>query len=168
MMRTRLRRNAGVSLLEFALIGPCLLLITLTLFEMCLAMWQYETLAYAVREGARYTATKGQGCNYSGNSCGVTVGSVATQIANAAPGLDPGTMNITLSSSGGSSVTCNPLNSCNSNSTAWPPSSGNTELSSTVTVTGTYPFNLFFLHPRYYVGTSSGNLQASSCQLIEF
>jgi Flp pilus assembly protein TadG len=162
------RREEGTSVLEFAIIGPCLLLLTITLFQICLVMWNYETLAFAVREGARYTATKGQGCSYSGNSCSVTVSAVAYQIATAAAGLVPANLNVTLSSSGGSSVTCNPLSSCYTNSTAWPPSSGNTEGSSTVTVTGYYPMNLFFVHPQGYVGTSSGNLQASSQQVIQF
>jgi Flp pilus assembly protein TadG len=164
----RLRPDAGTSILEFAIIGPCLLLLTITLLQICLTMWSYETLAFAVREGARYTATKGQGCSYSGNSCGVTVSSVAKDIAAAAPGLDPNVMNVTLTSSGGTSINCNPLNSCYSNSTAWPPSSANTEGTSTVAVSGTYPMNLFFVHPQGYVGTSSGNLQASSQQVIQF
>jgi Flp pilus assembly protein TadG len=156
-------------MIEFALVGPVLLLIPVSLFQICLAMWNYEALAFAVREGARYIATKGQGCSFGTNSCAVTVGNVATDIATAAVGLAPGQLNITLSASGGgSSVTCNPLNSCYNNSTTWPPSTGNTEGSSTVTVTGYYPLVLFFMPRQGNVSSSSGNLQASSQQVIQF
>jgi Flp pilus assembly protein TadG len=164
----RLRTDAGESVLEFAIIGPCLLLLTLTLFQICLIMWQYETLAFAVREGARYAATHGQGCSYTGNSCSVTVSSVAHQIATAATGLDPNVLKVTLTPSTGTGVTCNPLNSCYSNATTWPPSTANTEGTSTVTIAATYPMNLFFVHPQGFVGSSSGNLQASSQQVIQF
>lgn len=164
----RLRCDAGTSILEFAILGPTLLLITISLFQICLAMWSYETLAFGVREGARYCATKGQGCSYSGNTCSVTVATVAQQIASYSIGLDPNVMNVTLAASGSTSVTCNPLNSCYANTATWPPSTGNSELNSTLTVSGTYPFTLFFVHPVDNFGTSSGNLQASSQQLVEF
>jgi Flp pilus assembly protein TadG len=164
----RLRREAGSVVIEFAIIGPVLMLITISLLQIALAMWNYETLAFAVREGARYSVTKGQGCSYGNNSCSVTVSNVAYDIAAAAVGLAPGTLNITLTSSGGTSVTCNPLSSCYSSTTAWPPSTGNTENSSTVTVTGYYPMNLFFMPRESVLGTSSGNLQASSQQVIQF
>lgn len=164
----RLRLDAGVSIIEFAITGPVVMLLTISIFQICLAMWNYETLAFAVREGARYSATHGQGCSYEGNTCSVTVANVASDIATAAVGLSPGTMNVTLSSSGGTSVTCNPLNSCYSNTTAWPPSSGNTEGTSTVTVSGNYPLFLFFMPRQGVLGTSSGNLQASSQQVIQF
>jgi hypothetical protein len=144
------------------------MLLTITLFQTGLAMWDYETLAFAVREGARYSAFHGQGCSYSGNSCSITVSNVAYDIATAAVGLSPGTMNVTLSSSGGTTITCNPLNSCYGNSTGWPPSSGNTENSSTVTVTGYYPMSLFFMPRQGYIGQSSGNLRASSSTIVQF
>jgi Flp pilus assembly protein TadG len=165
---TRLPREAGSVVIEFAVIGPILILLTITLFQITLAMWNYETLAFAVREGARYLITKGQGCSYGTNFCSVTVSNVAYDIATAAVGLAPANLNVTLSSSGGTSITCNPLSSCYGNSTAWPPSGANTENSSTVTVTGYYPMNLFFMPSQGVLKTSSGRLQASSQQVIQF
>jgi Flp pilus assembly protein TadG len=167
-MKHRRSREAGSVVIEFAIIGPVLMLITITLFQIALAMWNYETLAFAVREGARYCSVHGQGCGYSNNSCSITVSNVAYDIATAAVGLAPGTMNVTLTPSRGTSINCNPLNSCYSNSTAWPPSSANTEGSSSVTVTGYYPLNLFFMPRQGFLGTSTGNLQASSQQIIQF
>jgi Flp pilus assembly protein TadG len=163
----RLRRDAGIALTEFAVTGPILLLLLISLFQISLAMWNYETLAFAVREGARYAAMKGQGCSYAGNTCSVTVSNVAYDIATAAVGLVPANLNVTLSA-GSSSVSCNPLSSCYGNTTAWPPSGGNTEGTSAVSVTGYYPMHLFFMPSGGVVGSSAGNLQASSQQVIQF
>jgi TadE-like protein len=149
--------------------GIPLVLIMVSIIEMALTMWTYETLAFAVREGARYAATKGQGCGYSGNSCGATVANVAQKIAAAAIGLSPGILNVTLTSAAGS-ITCNPLNSCYSNNTSFPPSSSNAEntLSNPITVTGSYPATVTFTPLMGNVSTFSGTLQAASQQIIQF
>jgi Flp pilus assembly protein TadG len=104
------RNQTGRSLIEFTLVGIPLILILISVIDMSIAMWDYHTLAYAVREGARYASTKGQGCTYSGNTCGITVANVAQQIASAGLGLVPGQLKVTLTSSAGS-VTCNPVSS---------------------------------------------------------
>ena len=168
-MRARRKSEAGKSFIEFALVGIPLVLLMVSLVEMCLAMWTYDTLAFAVREGARYAAMKGQGCSYSGNSCGVTVGNIAQKIATVGVGLAPGALNITLTSASGS-ITCNPVNSCYSNSTAFPPSSANLEntMSDPITVTGYYPETIVFMPLAGVVKIQSGNLKASSQQLIQF
>jgi len=77
-------------MIEFVFAGIPLILIMVSIVEMALTMWTYETLAFAVREGARYAATKGQGCSYSGNSCGVTVASITQKISASGMGLAPG------------------------------------------------------------------------------
>jgi hypothetical protein len=77
-------------MIEFVFAGIPLILIMVSIVEMALTMWTYETLAFAVREGARYAATKGQGCSYSGNSCGVTVAGIAQKISASGMGLAPG------------------------------------------------------------------------------
>jgi len=156
-------------MIEFAAAGIPIILVMVSIIEMGLTMWTYETLAFAVREGARYAATKGQGCSYSGNSCGVTVANIAQKIAAAGIGLAPGTLNITLTSAAGS-IACNPLNSCYSNNTFFPPSSSNSEnkLSNPITVTGSYPATVSFAPIVGSVKTYSGTLQASSQQIIQF
>ena len=72
MLRAR-KKETGSTTIEFALGGVSLLILVVSLVQMSLAMWSYHTLAYAVREGARYASTKGIGCTYTGNSCSVTV-----------------------------------------------------------------------------------------------
>lgn len=167
------QREKGASFIEFTLTGIPMVLLIISIFEICLAMWCYVALGYAVREGARYAVTKGQGCTFSTNTCAVTVSAVAQRIASAATGLDPGTLNVTLSASNGSSIACVPLNSCYSNSSTWPPTAADSEsttlsAASTLTVTGTYPFTLIFMPLSAVLKTSSGRLQASSQQFILF
>lgn len=165
------RREQGTAVLEFALAGIPLLLMIISIFELCLAMWSYHTLAFAVREGARYAAIKGQGCSYTGNSCGVTVGTIAQQIATAGAGLSPAVLNVTLTSAAGS-ISCNPLNSCYSNTTAWPPSSSSANVAgSAITVSGTYAVNtslVFLFIPTGSLKIGNLTLPASSQQLIQF
>lgn len=157
-------------LIEFTLVGIPLLLIFISLIEICLAMWSYHTLAYAVREGARYASTKGQGCTYGGNTCSVTVATVAQQIATAGTGLVPGQLNVSLISSAGS-ITCNPVSSCYSDTAVWPPNSANTP-GSIISVAGSYPVQtglvmMFFPSTGGYQ-LGSVNLPASSQQVIQF
>jgi Flp pilus assembly protein TadG len=163
-------RERGSTLIEFTLAGIPILLIIMSIVQMSLAMWSYHTLAYAVREGARYASIRGQGCTYSGNSCSVTVANICQQIASAGVGLAPGQLNITLTSSAGS-ITCNPLNSCSSNSTVWPPASANAR-GSVISVSGTYPMPLALFLPFFpgnsSMQSSSITLPASSEQIIQF
>ena len=170
MTVTRARRSnqSCASMVEFAISGPVLLLSTISVLQLCLAMWNYESLAFAVREGARYASTKGQGCSYGTNSCSTTVGNVTNQILNNAVGLIPADLNVTLGATSSVSITCSPITNCTKNGSAWPPSTGNTEGVSVLTVSATYPFSLFFMPQQGVLGVSSGNLQASSQQVVQF
>jgi hypothetical protein len=58
-MRARGRRR-GNATIEFTLVGIPLLCVLISTFEMARGMWLYHTLAYAVKEGARYAAVRGQ------------------------------------------------------------------------------------------------------------
>jgi len=169
-MRRAGRNEKGSALIEFTLVGIPLLLIFISLIEICIAMWSYHTLAYAVREGARYASTKGQGCTYTGNSCSVTVANVVQQIASTGVGLIPGQLNVTLTSSAGS-VTCNPVSDCYSNSATWPPSTANTPGSS-ISVSGYYPVQtglvLMFFPSTGVSKLNSVTLPATSQQVIQF
>ncbi|MFL6352683.1 MAG: TadE/TadG family type IV pilus assembly protein [Bryobacteraceae bacterium] len=167
--RTR-RNEKGNALIEFTLVGIPLVLIFISLIEICIAMWSYHTLAYAVREGARYASTKGQGCTYTGNTCSVTVGAVAQQIATAGTALVPAQLNVTLTSPAGS-VDCNPISSCYSNTAIWPPSSGNLP-GSVISVSGSYPVQTGLVM-MFFPGTGASQLNsvtlpASSQQIIQF
>jgi Flp pilus assembly protein TadG len=171
-IRSAKRNQKGSALIEFTLVGIPLILILISVLEISIAMWDYHMVAYAVREGARYASTKGQGCTYSGNTCGITVANVAHQIASAGVGLVPGQLNVTLTSSAGT-VTCNPLSNCYSNTATWPPNSGTANWpGSIISITGTYPVQTALVF-TYFIPTgllqlSSVTLPASSQQLIQF
>ncbi len=113
---------------------------------MGLAMWSYHTLAFAVGDAAHFASTKGIGCTYTGNACGITVAAVAQRVATAGLGLVPGQLNVTLTSTAGN-VSCNPVSSCYSNVTTWPPASpaGTNKVGQPITVTAYYPVTILFL-----------------------
>jgi Flp pilus assembly protein TadG len=169
-MRGADRKEKGSTLIEFTLVGIPLLLIFISLIEMSLAMWSYHTLAYAVREGARYASTKGQGCTYTGNTCSVTVANVAQQVTSAGIGLIPAQLNLTLTSSAGT-VSCAPVTACSSNTATWPPASANLPGAS-ISISGSYPVQtslVFMFFPS--TGASRMNsvtLPATTQQIIQF
>lgn len=55
--RTRARAQRGIATIEFAICAPLLLLLMLATAELGRALFQYNTLVKAVRDGARYAAT---------------------------------------------------------------------------------------------------------------
>ncbi len=55
------RDDRGQALIEFALVLPVFLLITLGVIDLARAVWQENTLAYAAREGTRYAIVHGTG-----------------------------------------------------------------------------------------------------------
>src|SRR5436190_20757503 len=117
----RSNNQRGSTLIEFTLAGIPLLFLVIFTIQLSLAMWNYHTLAYAVNQGARYTALRGQGCTSNGNTCGASVGTIATEIANSAIGIPSSQVSVTLTTASGQTRTCSPLSSCLSDSTAWPP-----------------------------------------------
>ena len=133
------RARAGSTLVEFTLVGIPLIFVLISTFEMARGMWNYQTLAYAVRAGSRYAAVHGAGCSGSGNTCGVAVSDVANAISSAAVGLPAANFNIVLSSATAASVTCAPLSSCSSNATVWPPAADNAP-GLDIRISGTYVF----------------------------
>src|SRR5438067_11232185 len=86
----------GFALIEFTLIALPVIFLTISIVEASLAMWQYHSMDYAVELAARYVTLHGRGCTQNGNTCGITVGTVAKIIANQAPALDSSKLNVTL------------------------------------------------------------------------
>jgi Flp pilus assembly protein TadG len=122
---SRRHRSGGSTVLEFALAGIPMMLTFISIVQISLAMWTYQTLAYAAKETDRYIAVHGTHCASGTNNCKLTVGNVATAAANFAIGLSPSSLNLTLTSPS-TTYTCNPVSSCTSNSNQWPPTSDST------------------------------------------
>lgn len=188
-MRARLRvttsreRNGecGASIIEFILVGIPLILLLTVVFEICLAMWSYHTLASAVEMGAKYAATKGQDCTYAGNNCTVEIYQIVQSILASGIGIDSNRLDLTFYSFASPSdtsptvVTCNPASSCLSNSTQWPPEAptykGVPDLSY-IDISAHYPAPIFIpalLWPgQSFSSIGTVQFSASSRQIIQF
>jgi len=172
----RRRRSAGNTLIEFTLVGIPLIFVLISAVQMSCSMWLYHTLSSAARVGTRYSIVHGVDCSRNGNSYCVTVSDVASVIHDAARGLDPDQMTVTLTPSLGSSTTdtLSSLMSSTYSSTSWPPASplGANAIGQPVKISLAYPFNsgISMFWPGYKPTNAQGRvcLPASSTDLIQF
>jgi Flp pilus assembly protein TadG len=130
-------KRRGTALIEFMLIGIPVIFVSISTVEASIAMWQFHSMMYADETAARYAAMHGKGCTQNGNTCTITVGTVATIVANQAPSLDTSKLNLKLTTSSGS-TTCNPISTCLSNSTQFPTNTDNA-VGNDVKLVATYP-----------------------------
>jgi hypothetical protein len=140
-MPLQLTSRRGSTMVEFVLSTIPLLFVSISLVWMAMGTWEYHTLVEAVNETARYAAFHGADC--AGQSCATTVQQIANTLAGRAVGIPAGNMNVTLTSSA-QNYTCNPLSSCQSNSSSWPSLTGNTAYGvgagTNISITATFQF----------------------------
>lgn len=170
MTSEKKRRQRGSAMIEFTLVGIPMIFVLISTFEISRAMWNYHTLAYAIREGTRYAVVHGSGCSSDPlNTCQVTVGQVAQRIQNAGIGLDASQLNLTFTSSS-DSITCT-LTACLTNATVWPEAPLNTP-GSTLTINGKLPFQsalaLFWPGAKDGMNFPTVYLTAGSSDIIQF
>ncbi len=165
-----MRRRRGNSLLEFTLVGIPILFVLISTFEMARGMWLYHTLAYAVKEGTRYTSVHGYYCSVTPNACTVTVGQISSVIRAAGVGLLPDQLTLTFTPSSGTPIT-GTLANCLTNATTWPPAGVN-QPGASITISGTYPFrsamSMFWPGAGRPVSFSTINFPASSTEKMQF
>jgi Flp pilus assembly protein TadG len=162
-----MHRRKGNALIEFTLVAIPLIFIQISVVEICRAMWDYHSLAQAVKAASRSVATRGAGC--AGNGCAITVGQIATTISAYAVGMPSSSLNVTLTSNAGN-VTCNPLSSCSRSSTVWPPAGGNS-VGSDIIISGSYNFTsmlMMFVPGTNGMQFSGVTLTAESRQVLLF
>ena len=113
----------GNATIEFTLVAIPLLCVLISTFEMARGMWLYHTLAYAVKEGARYVAVRGQN-----SSNPVTPYGIRQYIIQQGPGLSRCQITLTLHSATQADVTISPDPDCTApaplnspSSSNWPP-----------------------------------------------
>jgi Flp pilus assembly protein TadG len=159
----------GQALIEFTLVAIPLIFTIISVVEISRGMWAYHSICYGVNEAIRFASTKGKGCSSGTNTCGVTVGGMAQQIATSV-GLPSADLNVTLTSATGN-VSCNPVSACYSNVTAWPPDGANSP-GMDIKIAGQYTFvsALGMFWPGAGSGTNFGTfyLPAYSRQQIQF
>lgn len=160
----------GVAILEFSLIGIGLIFVVISFFEIARGMWTFHTMAYAVREGARYAAVHGRNCAAPA-TCQVTVSQIAAVVKSAGPGLDPDNTVLTLTPAAGSATSDTITNLLGNTATDWPPVSAYAP-GQTVKISATYPFRtflaLFWMGQRTLNDSQTFQLGASSTELIQF
>jgi hypothetical protein len=149
--------------------GIPLIFMVISIVEISRGMWIYNTLANAVETTSRDLAVRGKNCSTYVSGCAQTIGGYAQIFNRWAIGLDPAQVNVTFATLN-HSVSCVPLNSCYTNSTAWPPS-GDDSVNLDVWVTATMPFNSaigMFYFGSAPVAFGKFNLSAMSHQQILF
>jgi hypothetical protein len=169
MTHTRNRQN-GSATLEMTLVGIPLIFVLISTVEMARGMWIYHTLAYALREGTRYTIVHGADCSTPPNRCAVKVQDIATVIQKAAVGLyDTDNFHIEMTSLI-DDVSCSLTSALAS--TAPFPSSGGDAIGAPITFTATYPFQsaiaMFWPGAGPGMNFTSVTFPASSQEKIQF
>ncbi len=140
-MRTNRSRRRGNATLEFTLVGIPVIFTLISIVEMARGMWIYQTLAYAVKEGTRFTIVHGANCDpkiNTVNNCQITVGQIAQVIESAGIGLDPSALQVQMQSLSDDTGLATLSSLANSNAT-FPTNPGNLQ-GSPITVSAQYPF----------------------------
>jgi TadE-like protein len=119
-MRNR-RAERGSAMVEFVMAGIAAITLMISTVQLGLSMWNYHTLAYAVHETNRYVSTHGRNCGLGGNTCTITVGTIASKLHENGAGLPADSVKLTLTSNSGTVYTCNSISSCYADTTQWPP-----------------------------------------------
>jgi Flp pilus assembly protein TadG len=135
----KIQSRKGNATVEFIITGIPLIFMIISVVEMARGMWIYNTLVYATETTTRDMAVRGYDCSTYVSNCSQTIGGYATLFHNWAIGLDPGQVNVTFQSET-QTVNCNPLSSCYTTTTAWPPS-GDSTRNLDIWVTATMPFD---------------------------
>ena len=130
----------GSAMLEFAFTGIPVMFFLISTIQLSLGMWQYHTLDSALQQAGRYIAVRGRGCTQNGNTCSVTVGTIAQKVATYAVGMPTSGISVVLTPPGGSATTCSPLSSCFTNASVWPASPYNAP-GMIFTITGSFTWN---------------------------
>lgn len=170
MKRSLNKSKRGATMLEFVMVSIPLIFILISLFEIARGMWNYQSLAYGVREGARYAAMHGKDCA-SPNTCLVSIGNITTVIQNAAVGIDPSTVTLTFTPASGTATT-DTMTNLATNTTKFPPSTAYAQ-GQTVTISGKYAFrsilSIFWVGDgRPLVQNGTFYLTAASAEPIQY
>ena len=88
--RLRWQRDEGSALLEFAFSLGIFLLITFGIMYICMALFAYEYVDFAAREGARWAIVRGSDCYLSSSmpGCDSSANESAKQIAQSAQDIE--------------------------------------------------------------------------------
>jgi Flp pilus assembly protein TadG len=74
-------RDEGSSIIEMAVVSPIFLAMLFGIIELSLALYTYNYVSDAAREGSRYAIVRGSSCSVLTN-CGVTAAQIQTYVQN--------------------------------------------------------------------------------------
>jgi Flp pilus assembly protein TadG len=132
------RRRRGAAIVEFSIVFPVLIMLSLGTTVLSLAVSEFQLVATLAREGARYASVRGSEYQQTTGNSAATASSVYTNaILPKASGLTPGSISYNV---------------------VWSP---NNQPGSTVTVTVGYVWT-----PSVYVGTIQ--MTSTSVMTIEY
>lgn len=117
----------GSAILEFTLCGIPLMFVWISIVQMAIGMWHYDSIQYAVKICGAYIAVHGATYVSQGNSA-IQIKDAASVLASNAIGIPTNGMSVTFTafnSSGGSTTHTCQLNTCLTDATPWPPSGYN-------------------------------------------
>lgn len=130
----RRKRQSGSTIVEFTLTGIPMIFAWISLVQMCIGMWNYHTLQYALKMGGSYLSTHGSPSGYCyTNSCRIL--DVAPVIAQYATGMPQSSIFLTFTqvtsssdhTTTGTSTSC-ALKDCLTNTTYFPNSAPEFEI----------------------------------------
>lgn len=172
---TRRQKSRGSTMVEMTMVGIPIIFALISIFEISRGMWVYETMAYSVKQGIRYTSVHGENCRSLDNvvnSCNQTANQIILNaIQPAAVGVDPASTNVTFYSADGGILNC-PLTGTGSGGCGllWPPAAVNvTGMWIQITMQSPFRSAIAMLWPGS-APTSAGATQfvASSKDIIQF
>ena len=170
-MERKTNHRSGQALIEFVLVGIPALFLTISTFEMSLAMWQYHTLAEVAQQTSRYITAHGYDCTQNGNTCSITLGNIASYVEAVGVGLDKSKLKVTMTSVSGDTV-CNPVSNCEANVNLYPSGSVDGAQGADITVTTSYsvtnPIAMFWPGAGSIPMGSNITLSGKSRQRITF
>ncbi len=160
----------GTATIEMTLVGIPLIFVLISTVEVARGMWIYHTLAYALREGTRYTIVHGVNCSTPPNNCAVAVKDIAAVIQNAGVGLYD-TDNFEIEMKSPADDVSGTLTSALADTTQFPSSGGNS-IGASITFSATYPFQsaiaMFWPGAGPGINFTSVTFPASSQEEIQF
>jgi Flp pilus assembly protein TadG len=155
-MRRRRHRHVprGNTLVEFTLVGIPMIFVLISTFEIARGMWLYHTMAYAMKDAARYAAVHGQLCVGASAGCALRVQDLAQRICDAGlglctPGFGPAPNSLTVTiASNARSIVCRPdMTACLADVTCFPTAADCSQAVTMaalpgmpITITAEYPF----------------------------
>jgi Flp pilus assembly protein TadG len=87
--------DEGSSIVEMGMVSPLLLAMLFGIIELSLALYTYNYVSDAAREGSRYAIVRGSSCSVLTN-CGVTAAQIQTYVQNLGyPGLKAANTTVT-------------------------------------------------------------------------